>query len=142
MMDESRARSRLGRWLPPLLALALAGCSSDFMREQERIEQVNTAYPQNYKADILAFMRVYLNNPVGVRDASISEPSLRTLDSFSRYTVCLRYNARKNATDYAGSRDSLVVFREGRLDRIVDNARGQCKDAVYQPFPELGRLSR
>ena len=45
-------------------------------------------------------------------------------------------------SDYAGSKDSLVLFREGRLESMIDNAREQCKDASYQPFPELERLTR
>jgi hypothetical protein len=98
--------------------------------------------PVSYKADIVAFMRTDLNDPTGVRDAYISEPALRTLENIERYTVCLRYNARRSNGQYAGSKDSLVLFREGRLDRIVDNARERCKDAAYQPFPDLERMQR
>jgi hypothetical protein len=130
------------RWLPAIFALVLAGCSSDWMLARERSEQANTTPPISYRDDILAFMRTYLNDPTGVRDAFVSEPALRTLDSVSRYTVCLRYNARTSNGKYAGSKDSLVLFRDGRLDRIVDNARGRCKDAAYQPFFALERISR
>jgi hypothetical protein len=112
------------------------------MRAYERNEQANTTPPANHKADIVALMRTYLNDPAGVRDAFVSEPTLRTFDNASRYVVCLRYNARKSNGQYAGSKDSLVLFRDGRLDRIVDNAREQCKDASYQPFRELELLSR
>ncbi len=62
---------------------------------------------------------------------------MRTLEGAERYAVCLRYTARN-----ASSKDSLVLFRDGRLDRIIDTARETCKDAAYQPFPELQRLSR
>ena len=87
-------------------------------------------------------MRTYLNDPTGVRDAFISEPALRTFENAERYTVCLRYTARKSDGQYAASKDSLVMFREGRLDRVVDAAREACKDAAYQPFPELEHLTR
>jgi hypothetical protein len=130
------------RWLPVLAALVLAGCGSDWMRTRERSEQANTTPPVTYKSDIIAFMRTYLNDPAGVRDAFMSEPALRTVDSVSRYVVCLRYNARKSDGRYAGSKDSLVLFRDGRLDRIIDNARERCRDAAYQPFPELERMQR
>ena len=129
-------------WLAVAGALALAGCNSDLMRTYERNEQANTTPPTNFKADIVAFMHTYLNDPTGVRDAFVSAPELRTLDSASRYVVCLRYNARKSSGQYAGSKDSLVLFRDGRLDRIVDNARERCKDASFQPFRELEKLSR
>ena len=130
------------RWHPLIAALALGACSSEFMAARESEEAALTTVPQNYRADILAFMRTYLNDPTQVRSAFVSEPVLRTLDGVSRYIVCLRYNAKKSGGQYAGSRDSLVLFRSGRLDRIVDNARELCRDATMQPFPELERLSR
>ena len=130
------------RWLVLACALMLAGCNNDWMRARERSEEANTTRPVNHRADIVAFMRTYLNNPSGVRDAFISEPTLRTLDLMSRYTVCLRYNARNSSGQYAGSKDNLVLFRDGRLDRVIDNPRGLCRDADYQPFRELEQLAR
>jgi hypothetical protein len=132
------------RWLALTLSLMLAGCNSDWTSARDRAVSANTQPPgPTYKTDILAFMRTYLNDPTGVRDAFISEPALRTLDNVERYTVCLRYTARKSGSkEYAASKDSLVLFREGRLDRVIDTAREACKDAAYQPFRELERLSR
>jgi hypothetical protein len=123
----------------------LAGCTSyqqDLQYARDRDEAANKTAPISYRADILDFMRTYLNDPTRVRGAFVSEPALRTLDHSDRYTACLRYNARKSDGQYAGSKDSLVLFRDGRLDRIVDNAREQCKDAAYQSFPELERMTR
>jgi hypothetical protein len=126
------------RWLALGLSLALAGCNSDWVNARNRTVEANTRPPgPGYKADIIAFMRTYLNDPTGVRDAFLSEPALRAIESADRYTVCLRYTARN-----AASKDSLVLFRDGRLDRVIDAAREACKDAAYQPFPELQRLSR
>jgi hypothetical protein len=105
-----------------MLALVLAGCNSDWIRERDRFEQANTTPPTSYRTDVVAFMRTYLNDPAKVRDAFISEPALRTLENASRYTVCLRYTVPKSNGQYGGSKDSLVLFRDGRLDRIVDNA--------------------
>jgi hypothetical protein len=130
------------RCLAVLLALMVAGCNSEWIRNQEGSKAANSVVPVNYKADIVALMHTYLNDPTGVRGAFVSEPTLQTIDNFDRYTVCLRYNARKSGGQYAGSKDSLVVFLYGRLDRIIDNARQRCKDAKYQPFPELERLTR
>jgi hypothetical protein len=67
---------------------------------------------------------------------------LRPIENAERYTVCLRYTARKGGGQYAASKDSVVIFREGRVDHIVDTVREMCKDAAYQPFPELERLTR
>jgi hypothetical protein len=131
-------------WVALALSIALAGCNSDWLASRDRAANANTTPPApNYKADIVAFMRTYLNDPTGVRDAFISEPTLRTLENADRYTVCLRYTARKGiGQQYAPSKDSLVLFRDGRLDRVVDAAREACKDAAYQPFRELEHLSR
>jgi hypothetical protein len=133
---------RVGRWCAALVAIALAGCNAEWMRAQERTEQAYTASPISYRADILAFMRTYLNDPVGVRDAGLTEPAVRTFDSAKRWTVCVRYNARRSNNQYAGPKDSLVLFSDGRLDRVVDNGREFCRDASYLPFPELERLTR
>ena len=144
MLDSTVRRISRDGLYGVLLALTLAGCSSDWTGARDRANQANTQPPTpTYKTDVLAFMRTYLNDPTGVRDAFISEPALRAIDGADRYFLCLRYTARKpGGKEYAASKDSLVLFRDGRFDRIIDNARETCKDAAYQPFPELERLSR
>src|SRR4051794_25728978 len=125
-------------------SLALAGCNSEWLGARGRALTADTTPPgPGYKADVVAFMRTYLNEPAGVKDAFISEPALRSLESVDRYSVCLRYTARKGpGQPYGPSKDSLVLFREGRLDRVVDAAKEACKDAAYQPFRELEQLKR
>jgi hypothetical protein len=135
-------RFAVGRGMAAAIVLVLAGCSSDWMAARDRNAAVYTTAPTNHRTEILAMMRSYLNDPTNVRDAAISEPELRSLDGVNRYTVCVRYNARKSNGQYAGSKESIVLFREGRADQILDNPRGQCKDAAYLPFRELETLSR
>jgi hypothetical protein len=132
------------RWLILFVPLLVAGCTGDWMRDRDASVAVHSVFPQNYRAEIVALMRSYLNDPTGVRDAFVSEPSQRTFDGIARYVSCVRYNAKKVGGQYAGRKDSMVLFRGGRLDRIVDNelARAQCKDAAYTPFPELQQMSR
>ncbi len=132
------------RPLQLLIPLLLAGCSSEWTQRRDFSAQVNSVYPQNYKSEIVALMRSYLNDPTGVRNAYVSEPSQRTIDGVHRYAVCIRYDAKKGPGQYAGSKDSMVLFRGGRLDRIVDNEmiREQCKAAAYTAFPELQQLTR
>jgi hypothetical protein len=134
---------RIHSWplLSALLALGVAGCNAEWMKTYDRANTAYTTRPASYRADIAAFMRTYLNDPVGIRDAAVSEPELKTFDSNNRYVSCLRYTARRSAGQ-GGARESLVLFLDGRLDRIVDNAREFCKGAAYQPFPELERLTR
>ena len=129
-------------FLIPFLAV---GCSSDYTYQREASIQAHSVFPQNYRAEIVQLMRTYLNDPTGVRDAYVSEPTQRAIDGANRYSSCVRYNAKKVGGQYAGSRDSLVLFRSGRLDRIVDTdllVRAQCKDAAYVPFPEMQNMSR
>jgi hypothetical protein len=77
-----------------------------------------------------------------VREAFVTVPAIRPFGGFERYASCIRYNARTTAGKYAGSKDSIVIFRQGKLERIVDQGRELCKDAAYVPFPELERLMR
>src|SRR6201991_1122201 len=128
--------------LAAALAIGLAGCNAEWQRDRTIAERQNTTPPVSYRSDITAFMRTYLNDPTRIRDAAVSEPALKDFDSASRYLVCVRYNARKSDGQYAGVKTSLVLFRDGRLDRIIDNARETCKDAAFQPFPELEQLAR
>jgi hypothetical protein len=109
-------------------------------------EGINT-YPANYKSDIAAAMRAYLNDPSGIRDASISEPVLKPASSSipERYIACLRFNAKKTATVYAGAKEIAAVFLAGRFDQFVDTPKEEqalCAGATYAPFPELEKLSR
>lgn len=145
-------------WLMLALALLLGGCGSPmetYKFNREREAQANIP-PQNHRAEIVAFMRTYLNDPTQVRDAMVSEPALRTLEGASRSTVCLRYNAKKSNGQYAGVKNAIALFRDGRFDHMIDGrverpggndrtpdaAREQCKDATYAPFPELERMTR
>lgn len=119
-----------------ILLLVLTGCASG----GDRTDEPNV--PKNYRADTLAFLRTYLNDPTQVREAAISEPQLRPIGPETRWTACLRYNARDTLGKYAGARERLAVYHKGRFDRLIENAREQCKDAAYAPFPELERLTR
>jgi hypothetical protein len=108
--------------------------------------QINT-YPANYKTDITAAMRAYLNDPSGIRDASVSEPVLKPASSSmpERYIACLRFNAKKSATVYAGAKEMAAVFLAGRFDQFIDTPKEEqplCANATYAPFPELEKLSR
>ncbi len=126
------------------LVLMLGGCAGIEMerRSQENQAENNSVYPATYRAEIVALMRTYLNDPTNVREAFVTVPAIRPFGGFERYASCIRYNARTTAGKYAGSKDSVVIFRQGKLERIVDQGRELCKEAVYVPFPELERLTR
>jgi hypothetical protein len=132
-----------------LLALPLAALVCACAQEQPSVltREPNVA-PANYKAEILAYLRTYLNDPVGVREAYIGEPELRPIPASlnnaatERYMVCLRFNAKDSSGKYEGSRDRLVAFLSGRLDTLVPARKEQCAQTNWRPFPELERLRR
>jgi hypothetical protein len=139
-MLRALVRSVLG-WCA---AAALAGCLTD--QAHEGGEGRGAVLPENYKAEIIAFMRTYLNDPANVRDAFITEPVMKPVGGRNQYAVCLRYNAKNTDGKYMGSKDTLAVFDRGRFDRMIDQfPKGTphpCTDANYKHFPELEALKR
>jgi hypothetical protein len=102
----------------------------------------NQSFPSNYKSEMLSYLHVYLNNPVGVREAVIAEPVQRTVGGRMRYVSCLRYSERQSDGTYREARDRAVLFVNGRLDRMIPNASDECAGAVYLPFPEMEQMQR
>ena len=131
-------------WPAVAAAAALAGCGTDSAREMR--EERASVFPGNYRAELIAFMRTYLNDPSNVRDAYIADPTLMQVGPRNQYVVCVRYNAKNTDGRYIGSKDGMALFDGGRLDRMIDqfNARviNQCADADYKRFPELEALKR
>jgi hypothetical protein len=129
-----------------LLPIALAACAaSDDGRSITYTDDrgvSNQPYPNNYRTELLAFMRTYLNNPVGVRDAVLAEPVQRTVGGRLRYVTCLRFTPRESDGSYREVRERAVLYVDGRLDRVVENASDVCAGAVYAPFPELEKMTR
>jgi len=125
------------------LSLSLPACSHRGPIEGEApSDQAINAYPTNYKADILAAMHAYLNDPTGIRDAAIAEPVLKPTGSggVPRYIVCLKFNPKKSGHEYAGSKEVAAVFLAGRFDQFNETPRELCAGAAYAPFPELQKL--
>jgi hypothetical protein len=121
--------------------LNLSACTIGHLFEDSSPGSPNVR-PADYKSDILAMLRVYLNDPTQIRDAAVSEPMLQPIGKGERYIVCLRLNAKKNDRGYAGAKEYVAVFAGGRLDQLVEAKREQCDLAVYQPFPEAETLTR
>ncbi|MGD0026738.1 MAG: hypothetical protein ABSC37_19325 [Xanthobacteraceae bacterium] len=136
------ARRRLAGLLIGVTLLLGACAGNHPWRSNAGDDEGLNAYPANYKSDILAAMHAYLNDPSGVRDAAVAEPALKPVGNSTHYVVCLRFNAKKSASEYAGAKEIAAVFLAGRFDRFVETAREQCADATYAPFPELEKLPR
>lgn len=129
-----------------LLPIALAACAgSDDGRSLSFTDDrgvANQPYPDNYRAELLAFMKTYLNSPVGVHDALVAEPVQRTVGGRLRYVTCLRFTPRESDGSYRGSRERAILYVNGRLDRMVESAGDICAGAVYAPFPDLEKMTR
>ena len=129
-----------------LLPIALGACASgDDDRSITFTDDrgvSNQPYPNNYRAELLAFMRTYLNDPAGVHDAAMADPVQRTVGGRLRYVSCLRFTPRESDGSYRELRERAVLYVNGRLDRIVEKASDTCAGAVYAPFPELEKLTR
>ena len=132
------------RRLVLLFSLALAGCAGAEGPSAETIQAART-FPANYKAELLAYLSTFLNDPSNVRNAFVSEPTLTRLGGVERYVNCVRFDAKSTAGTYRGSRDHLASYFGGKLEQFVElraEASDRCKSADYQPFPELEKLTR
>ena len=132
-----------------LLPLTLAACGSssgsgDAPGSMSFVESASAdqPFPANYKPEILAFFKTYLNNPAGIREAAIAEPVQRTVGGRVRYVSCLRFAERQSDGSYRDPRERAVLFVGGRLDRIIPNAAEECAGAAYMAFPEMEKLTR
>jgi hypothetical protein len=77
-----------------------------------------------------------------VHDAAMADPVQRTVGGRLRYISCLRFTPRESDGSYRELRERAVLYVDGRLDRVVENASEPCAGAAYAPFPELEKMSR
>lgn len=130
-----------------LLPIALAACASgegsggiiSYTADGEVADQ---PFPTNYRAELLAFMKTYLNNPVGVHDGMIAEPVQRAVGGRQRYVSCLQFTSRDTDGNYREPRERAIVYVDGRLDHVVEKAGELCAGATYAAFPDLERMTR
>ena len=142
-MGSGRRLSRFALLLAVLLPLAAcAGGGEEMYFSKPRNADVAQPFPVNYRADLLAFLRTYLNDPTNVRDASISEPIQRHIAGTRRYFLCVRYDARDTGGRYTGVADRAALYLDGRFDRLLEKPQDLCPATAYAPFPELEKLKR
>jgi hypothetical protein len=125
-----------------LLPVALAACADGRSFSLFGDRDMPQSFPENYRPELLAFMKTYLNNPVGVRDAALGEPVMREVNGRTRYITCLRYSARESDGSYREPRDRAVLFVNGRLDRMIEKGGELCTGVALAPFPELEKMTR
>ena len=127
--------------------MVLAACagsddSRSFSLFGDSSKDLPQSVPGNYRTEVLAFMRTYLNNPVGVREAALGEPVMRDVNGKMRYITCLRYTARESDGSYREPRERAVLFVNGRLDRMIEKSGELCAGVALSPFPDLEKMAR
>ena len=101
------------RWSILLVALALCGCAGGQFDVLHMTNEANAA-PSNYKAEILAFLRTYLNDPTKIRDAALTQPLLLRVGTEPRYVACIRFNAKNSSGKLCRCHYTAAVFNGGR----------------------------
>lgn len=129
-----------------IIAVLLAGCAGGDNAEplvsHARSPKTEQPFPETYKAQLLEYLKIYLNDPTGVKEAQLAEPVKKYLAGWPRYIVCVRYNARATTGAYGGASDRVAIYVDGRFDQYEEKSRDLCSGAAYKPFPELERLMR
>jgi len=114
-----------------LLLAAVTGCS-EFGQWGKPDKPVDpNVYPENYKKDVLAYVRAHPAEMLNAREASLSAPALTQFGTESRFFACLRVSG----PDWR--KDKMLIFYSGGINQFIDAEGGQCGAAPYQPFPEL-----
>jgi hypothetical protein len=121
---------------PILAALALTACTSDPAKVDENL------FPKDYKQAIWTLVKDnQMPDPTNIREAQISEPSLRPIDKGTdRYVVCVRFNPRNEKHQYDGPTERLVYFYHGQVTQFLTANDNECSWATYKPFPELEKI--
>jgi hypothetical protein len=127
------------------LGITLSACARNTYEVSAEVRkaewEAKNLYPQAYRAEIMAYLRTYLNDPSGLKEAAISEPVLKPMGLGNRYVSCVRYRAKGGSGELGSVKDHLVVFVGGKLDAFKEG-KDQCGGATYAPFPELETLAR
>src|SRR5581483_307793 len=81
-----------------LCAALVAGCSGtsglSWGGSKPDAPENPNPVPANYRTEILNQLQVTLDDPSGIREAFIAEPTLRPSGNETRYIGCVRYNPR------------------------------------------------
>jgi hypothetical protein len=90
--------------------------------------------PEQYRAEILAYQRSYLNDPTGIRSAG--DLAAGAEECRRRRPLCRVRALQRQGADgaYTGVREHLAIFLAGKLDQM-GVTREQCKDAATSRFP-------
>ncbi|GLR83321.1 hypothetical protein [Bradyrhizobium iriomotense] len=133
---------RVGVLVLPLLLAACFGSDGGRPSLDDGGSSAPQPFPDNFRSEALAIMHSYLNDPVGVRDAAMADPVMRTVGGRPFYVSCLHFTPRESDGSYRAMRERAIVYVNGRADRVAERVGELCAGAVYAPFPELEKMMR
>jgi hypothetical protein len=119
-----------------IAAAALGACSSTLSAPEAN----PNIFPTQYREEIMTTLTKELDDPTAIRQASITEPTLRQAGQEQRYAVCMRFDSRDQLRHYLGLKERIAYFYAGHLNQLVTATSGQCTGAAYKPWPELEKL--
>ena len=129
-----------------LLAATLGGCSGSgpdsfaFGKSVEPQPLRGNPFPAQYKAEVADYIRRNTGNPTRIKDATIAEPVLKTVDKTQLYITCVRYNPRDSDNRYQGNQTKLAIFLGGALNQYLPENPELCSGLNYQRYPEIESL--
>lgn len=142
MLEAIRSLRLFICFLPLALAACAGGGEERYFPGSRLGPGVAQPFPANYRADLIAFMRTYVNDPTGIRDAAITGPFQKDISGLRRYLVCVRYSARDFNGRQTPVSDRAALFLDGRFDQILDRPGDTCAGQAFAAFSELERLAR
>jgi hypothetical protein len=82
---------------------ALAACADHGHKRGDSQRVDPNAFPTNYKVDLIGLVRTSVGDPTNIRNAYISEPTLKISGTENRFVVCVRFNAKGSDGRYCQS---------------------------------------
>ncbi len=131
--------------LKATILLAIGAAALTACHYQPKIEANAVPLPEEYKEQIETYVRNQLADPTGIRNAFMSQPTLRPVSANTmRYVVCFKYEAKDNndRRRYSGSKEYAAIFYDRRVQQFTGATPELCGQAAYQPYLELQKLCR
>lgn len=132
-MVAGHVRFSGGRALLALaLAVGLAGCSGlSKPKPEDKAPTDPNAFPADYRAQLVAFLRQSLTDRADFRGAQIAPPVLKPIGDSQHYMACMQFTGRGQP------KTKVAIYLYGKMTQFIDATPAQCGDAAYQPFHEL-----
>ena len=116
---------------------ALAACSGMSGTAQGPDPNI---FPTDWQNEVINTLSSTLDDPNGIRQASVTNPVLKAAGTEQRYVVCMRFDSRDINGRYVGLEERIAYFYAGHINQLVKAEAGQCAAAPYRPWPELEKF--